>query len=149
MYGYAKEHQIVLMEAVKTAYCPGFGQLLNVAKSGRIGEIRDVEACFTRLATMDSRERSDASYGGSFLEFSSYTLLPAIKLLGTEHKDVHFDILFDDKGVDVYTKVSLTYDDAMALAKNGVAVKSRRTTGNCRYQGYILAPSSLVAYQEI
>ena len=46
LYGYAKEHQIVLMEAVKTAYCPGFGQLLNVAKSGRIGEIRDVEGMF-------------------------------------------------------------------------------------------------------
>lgn len=141
LYEYAKLHDLVLMEAVKTAYCPGFGQLLNVAKSGKIGEIRDVEACFTRLASKESRERTDASYGGSFLEFSSYTLLPAIKLLGNDYKSVHFDILYDETGVDVYTKVSLKYDNATALAKNGVAVKSEGQLVIAGTNGYILAPS--------
>lgn len=141
LYEYAKSHGLVLMEAVKTAYCPGFGQLLNVAKSGRIGQIRDVEACFTRLATIGSRERTDARYGGSFLEFSSYTLLPAIKLLGKEYRDVHFDMLFDEDGVDIYTKVSLAYTNATALAKNGVAVKSEGQLVIAGTKGYILAPS--------
>lgn len=141
LYEYAKLHDLVLMEAVKTAYCPGFGQLLNVAKSGKIGEIRDVEACFTRLANKESRERTDACYGGSFLEFSSYTLLPAIKLLGNDYKSVHFDILYDETGVDVYTKVSLKYDNATALAKNGVAVKSEGQLVIAGTNGYILAPS--------
>lgn len=141
LYEYAKSHGLVLMEAVKTAYCPGFGQLLNVAKSGRIGQIRDVEACFTRLATIGSRERTDARYGGSFLEFSSYTLLPAIKLLGKEYSDVHFDMLFDENGVDIYTKVSLVYTNATALAKNGVAVKSEGQLVIAGTKGYILAPS--------
>ena len=141
LYEYAKSHGLVLMEAVKTAYCPGFGQLLNVAKSGRIGQIRDVEACFTRLATIGSRERTDARYGGSFLEFSSYTLLPAIKLLGKEYSDVHFDMLFDENGVDIYTKVSLAYTNATALAKNGVAVKSEGQLVIAGTEGYILAPS--------
>ena len=141
LYEYAKLHDLVLMEAVKTAYCPGFGQLLNVAKSGKIGEIRDVEACFTRLANKESRERTDASYGGSFLEFSSYTLLPAIKLLGNDYKSVHFDILYDETGVDVYTKVSLKYHNATALAKNGVAVKSEGQLVIAGTNGYILAPS--------
>ena len=141
LYSYARENNRVLMEAVKTAYCPGFGQLLNVAKSGKIGEIRDVEACFTRLASKESRERTDASYGGSFLEFSSYTLLPAIKLLGNDYKSVHFDILYDETGVDVYTKVSLKYDNATALAKNGVAVKSEGQLVIAGTNGYILAPS--------
>lgn len=141
LYEYAKLHDLVLMEAVKTAYCPGFGQLLNVAKSGKIGEIRDVEACFTRLANKESRERTDVCYGGSFLEFSSYTLLPAIKLLGNDYKSVHFDILYDETGVDVYTKVSLKYDNATALAKNGVAVKSEGQLVIAGTNGYILAPS--------
>ena len=141
LYEYAKSHGLVLMVAVKTAYCPGFGQLLNVAKSGRIGQIRDVEACFTRLATIGSRERTDARYGGSFLEFSSYTLLPAIKLLGKEYSDVHFDMLFDENGVDIYTKVSLAYTNATALAKNGVAVKSEGQLVIAGTEGYILAPS--------
>lgn len=141
LYRYASEQGLVLMEAVKTAYCPGFGQLLNVAKSGKIGEIRDVEACFTRLAAENARERTDASYGGSFLEFSSYTLLPAIKLLGKEYKDIHFDILCDNNGVDVYTKVALTYANGTALAKNGVAVKSEGQLVIAGTNGYILAPS--------
>ena len=29
---------------------------------------------------------------GAFLEFGSYTLLPVIKLLGTDYKDIHFEI---------------------------------------------------------
>lgn len=141
LYEYARSHGLVLMEAVKTAYCPGFGQLLNVAKSGKIGEIRDVEACFTRLAAAGSRERTDARYGGSFLEFSSYTLLPAIKLLGKEYKNVHFDMLFDENGVDIYTKVALAYEKGTALAKNGVAVKSEGQLVIAGTKGYILAPS--------
>ena len=35
LYTSAKEKGLVLMEAVKAAYCPGFQQLINVAKSGR------------------------------------------------------------------------------------------------------------------
>ena len=62
-----------------------------MVQSGKIGKVCDVEACFTRLANIDSRERTDAAYGGAFLEFGSYTLLPIIKLLGTDYRDIHFD----------------------------------------------------------
>lgn len=141
LYRYAKEHHLVVMEAVKTAYCPGFQQLMNVAKSGKIGDIKDVEACFTRLANLNSRERTDAAYGGSFLEFGSYTLLPAIKLLGSEYTDLRFQTLYGEDGVDLYTKVELTYPNAMATAKNGVAVKAEGQLMIAGTKGYILAPS--------
>jgi glycerol-3-phosphate cytidylyltransferase len=141
LYNYAMTHGLVLMEAVKTAYCPGFQQLLNVAKSGVIGEIKDVEACFTRLAAIDSRERTDANFGGSFLEFGSYTLLPAMKLLGTDFTDVNFKTIYGEDGVDLYTKVELTYPNAMATSKNGVAIKSEGNLVIAGTKGYILAPS--------
>ena len=131
----------MLMEAVKTAYCPGFGQLINMVQSGKIGKVCDVEACFTRLANDNSRERTDAAYGGAFLEFGSYTLLPVIKLLGTDYKDIHFDTIYDENGVDLYTKVYLSYDNAMALSKNGVAVKSEGQLVVAGTKGYVLAPS--------
>ena len=115
--------------------------MINVAKSGKIGEIIDVEACFTRLANRNSRERTDASYGGSFLEFGSYTLLPAIKLLGSGYTDLQFQTLYGEDGVDWYTKVELTYPKAMATAKNGVAVKSEGQLVIAGTEGYILAPS--------
>ena len=141
LYRYAKEHHLVVMEAVKTAYCPGFQQLINVAKGGKIGEIKDVEACFTRLANPDSRERTDAAYGGSFLEFGSYTLLPVIKLLGSDYTDLQFQTLYGEDGVDLYTKVELSYQNAMATAKNGVAVKAEGQLVIAGTKGYILAPS--------
>lgn len=141
LYKLAKKNNKVLLEAVKTAYCPGFQQLINVAQSGKIGEIKDVEATFTRLANPTSRERTDAMYGGSFLEFGSYTLLPIIKLLGTNYKDVQFYTMKDENGVDVYTKVYLHYDNATATAKTGVAVKSEGQLVVSGTKGYILAES--------
>ena len=141
LYQYAMDNRLVLMEAVKTAYCPGFGQLINMVQSGKIGKVCDVEACFTRLANIDSRERTDAAYGGAFLEFGSYTLLPIIKLLGTDYRDIHFDTIYDENGVDLYTKVYMSYDNAMALSKNGVAVKSEGQLVIAGTKGYILAPS--------
>ena len=141
LYQLAKEKHLILLEVVKTAYCPGFQQLINIAQSGKIGEIRDVEACFTRLADMSSRERTDANYGGSFLEFGSYTLLPIFKLLGTNYKDVNFHSLKDESGVDVYTKMQLTYENGMALGKMGVGVKSEGQLVIAGTKGYILAES--------
>lgn len=141
LYELAREKKLILLEAVKTAYCPGFQQLINVAQSGKIGEIKDVEACFTRLADETSRERSDGEYGGAYLEFGSYTLLPIFKLLGTDYKDISFQIIKDEKGVDVYTKLQLTYDNAMATAKMGVGVKSEGQLVVAGTKGYILAES--------
>lgn len=141
LYQYAIDHHIVLLEAVKTAYCPGFQQLINVAMSGKIGEIRDIEACFTRLADPNSREVVDAKYGGSFLEFGSYTLLPIIKLLGTNYTDIRFHSLYDDNGNDMYTKVDLHYADGMASAKMGVGVKTEGQLVIAGTKGYILAES--------
>ena len=141
LYQLAREKKLILLEAVKTAYCPGFQQLINVAQSGKIGEIRDVEATFTRLADPNSRERKDASFGGAFLEFGSYTLLPIFKLLGTDYKEVQFRTMKDENGVDIYTKVYLDYENAVATSKNGVAVKSEGQLVISGTKGYILAES--------
>ena len=141
LYKLAEDKNLVLMEGIKTAYCPGFGQMMNVAQSGRIGEIKDVEACFTRLASEGSREATDAEYGGSFLEFGSYTLLPIMKLLGTDYKDISFHTIWGVDGVDKYTKAELFYDNAMATSKNGVAVKAEGNLVIAGTKGYILAPS--------
>lgn len=141
LYELAEKNECVLLEGIKTAYCPGFQQLMNVALSGKIGEIRDVEACFTRLADKHSRERCDADYGGSYLEFGGYTLLPIIKLFGTDYKGIHIDSLYDENGLDIYTKVQLNYGNRLATAKMGVGVKSEGQLVIAGTKGYILAES--------
>ena len=141
LYCIAKEHDVVLMEAIKAAYCPGFQQLINAAKSGKIGDIIDVEANFTRLASLGSRERTDARYGGAFLEFGPSTLLPVIKLMGGDYKELHIDTLTDDNGVDIYTKVNIKYDKGFATMRTGVGVKTEGQLVVSGTKGYIIAPS--------
>lgn len=141
LFDIAREKNLVLMEGVKTAYCPGFVQLIDVAKSGKVGEIKDVEACLTRLAGVASRERTDIENGGAFLEYAAYTLLPIFKLLGTDYKDVKFHSIYDENGVDIYTKIELLYEDAMATAKCGVGIKSEGQLVIAGSKGYVLAES--------
>lgn len=141
LFRLAHENGCVLLEAIKTAYCPGFAQLVSIAKSGVIGRIRDVEACFTRLTPEHLRERQDIEYGGGFTEFGSHTLLPIIKLMGPDYKEVRFDSILDENGIDLYTKASFLYENGMALSKSGVGVKSEGQLVVAGTRGYILAES--------
>lgn len=141
LFEIAEENHCVLMEAIKTAYCPGFNQVITVAKSGVIGQIRDVEASFSRLTPPEMRERSDARYGGSFTEFGSYTLLPIVKLMGKEVRDVRFDSIKDENGVDLYTKAAFSFDNGLALSKTGVGVKTEGQLLIAGTAGYILVKS--------
>ena len=141
LYDLAKEQGVVLMEAIKAAYCPGFQQLLNVVQSGKIGEIKDVEACFSRIARVESRERKDPKYGGAFLEYGGNALMPIIKILGRDYESVTFDSLNNELGTDDYTKVQIRYKNAMATAKVGMAVKSEGQLIVAGTKGYVIAQS--------
>lgn len=141
LYLVAKDQGVVLMEGIKTAYCPGFLQMMNVAKSGVIGEIRDVEACFSRLADIDSREMTDRIYGGAFLEYGGYPLLPIFKLLGINYKDILIDSIPGKNGIDLYTKIHMRYPQGFGMAKMGVGIKSEGQLIIAGTKGYILAKS--------
>lgn len=151
LFGLANENNLVLMEGMKTAYCPGFKALLDVVKSGKIGRVVDVEACFSRISPSNVREVWDREYGGSFTEFGTYSLLPIVKLLGTDDKNVSTWVLPGKTGVDVYTKTSINYGHATALAKTGLAVKSEGQLVIAGTRGYILVPSPwwLTKYFEV
>lgn len=141
LYELASSKKVVLMEAIKAAYCPGFQQLLNVVQSGRIGEIKDVEACFSRIAQEESRERTDAKYGGAFLEYGGNALMPIIKILGKDYESVTFDSIDNELGTDDYTKIQIRYKDAMATAKVGMAIKSEGQLVVAGTKGYVIAQS--------
>ena len=124
LFALAREKGLLLMEAIKTAYSPGFTRLISMVKSGVIGEVRDVEACFTRITPSNLRELTDTNCGGSFTELGSYTLLPIVKLLGTKFNDIRFESFFAENGLDVYTKVYIKYHNALATSKTGLKIKS-------------------------
>lgn len=138
LFEMAEEKGVVLMEAIKTAYCPGFNQLLAIVRSGVIGSVRDVEACFTKLENPLSRELTDTACGGSFTELGSYTVLPVLKILGKHYRELEFRSQKAANGLDVYTKADFTYENALATAKNGLGVKSEGQLIISGTRGYIL-----------
>ena len=151
LFALAEAKGLVLMEAIKTAYCPGFLQLCGVARSGFIGEIINVESCFTKLVPHGSREWTDPRCGGSFTELGSYVLLPIVKLLGTENLRVSFDSILAENGVDLFTKVNVQGSGRMASGRCGIGAKGEGQLTIFGTQGYILcqAPWWKTSYFEI
>ena len=151
LFRIARERKLILFEGIKTAYCPGFNKLLGIARSGVIGSIRSVEACFTKLESFDSRELTDIKFGGSFTELGSYTLLPIIKFFGTDFEKVTFDTIKADNGLDILTKAHFNFINGLGTATCGLGVKSEGQMIISGTKGYIIveAPWWKTTYFEI
>lgn len=139
LFRYARTHKLILFEGIKTAYCPGFNKLLGMACSGMIGNIRNVETCFTKLEEPTSRELTDQIYGGSLTELGSYVMLPILKLLGEDFEDIRFDTVRDENGLDLFTKISVCYPNGIGTATCGLGVKSEGRLLIAGTKGYIVA----------
>ncbi len=137
LYASAEQNDLVLMEGIKTAYCPGFLKLIRTVNSGVIGEVMDIEASFTRLTEDDLREWTDDQFGGSFTEFGSYVLLPVVKLYGTDVQVSHIHSTYKNH-VDSYTKMILSCGNKTATVKTGIGVKTEGQLIISGTEGYIV-----------
>ena len=137
----AREKNLVCMEALKTAYAPGFRRLLTDVD--KIGQVFEVDAAFTKLMKPDGSRvfRKDMA-GGSFTELASYPLLPVAQILGTSPQEIRFHTFYgDDAEVDIYSKAILMYDNAVADIRVGIGAKTEGNLVITGSRGYILAPS--------
>lgn len=140
VFSLGEQKQLVILEANKTAYCPAFEHLLILAKSGRIGAIKDIEASFTKLCTGEIRELRADMAGGSINELGSYVCLPIIKLLGPSYKDVTF-YSYVKNDIDLFTKGVIEYENATASFKVGLGVKTEGDLVITGTKGYIYVPA--------
>ena len=150
LYQLAIERDLVLLEASKTAYCPAFGHIITLVKSGIIGDVVDVKASLSKMVEPPIRELDVSQAGGAMTEHAPLTLLAIIKLLGTDWTDVSFHTQID-KGVDLYTKGVINYPHATSSFTLGIGVK---TEGNLVISGtkgyvYVPAPWWLTDYFEV
>ena len=139
----AKTNNLILNEAIKTAYAPCFNQLLGIAKSGVIGNIKNITATFTKLISdKTQREYNSTLGGGAFNELSSYPLLAVIKILGTKYHKIDFSSIIDSStNVDILTKVNFLYNDALATITVGIGCKQEGDLIISGTQGYIYVPA--------
>ena len=150
LFRLAEEKNLVLMEASKTAYCPAFGHIVTLIKSGIIGEVVDVKAALSKMVAPPTRELDSNQAGGAMTEHAPLTLMAIIKLLGLDWKDVDFHTKREN-GVDIYTKGIINYPHATSSFTLGIGVK---TEGNLVISGtkgyvYVPAPWWLTSYFEV
>jgi len=150
LYQLAEEKNLVLMEASKTAFCPAFGHIVTLIKSGIIGDVVDVKASLSKMVEPPTRELDAEQAGGAMTEHAPLTLMAIIKLLGIQWKDVDFHTKLE-KGVDIYTKGVINYPHATSSFTLGIGVK---TEGNLVISGtkgyvYVPAPWWLTSYFEV
>ncbi len=150
LYSLAAEKRLVLLEASKTAHCPGFMHLVTLVKSGIIGEVVDVKASLSKMVEPPTRELDASQAGGSMTEHAPLTLMAIIKLLGRDIADANFHSKMQN-GVDIFTQGVINFPHATASITLGIGVK---TEGNLVVSGtkgyvYVPAPWWLTDYFEV
>ena len=140
----AHEQNLVLTDAIKTAYSTAYSRLLVIAKSGRIGDIISVDSVCTSLedgawevgADLHKKQNSICAWGPT-------ALLPVFQLLGTNYKSksIASRIIDDELSYDGFTKIDFVYDKAVASIKVGKTAKSEGELIITGTKGYIYVPS--------
>lgn len=140
LFAIAEHKGKTLMVAHKTAYCPAFRHLVSMVKSGVVGKIVDINASVTTLTDEKSEKLDHKKFGGSMNENGCFPLLPIIKLLGREVRNVNFySIMKND--VDMYTKAVFRYDNATASFQVGLGAKTEGNMVISGTKGYIYVPA--------
>lgn len=143
LFALAKEKNLVLLEANKTAYCPAFNHLISLVKSGLIGDVVGIDASESKLWGEENlkRELDPQQAGGSMYEMASYPLLPILKLLGTDYEDITMYSRLNDNGVDVYTRGTMRFKNSIASFQLGLGVKTEGNLVISGTKGYVYVPS--------
>lgn len=140
LFALAEDKGVILMEANKTAHCPAFNHLVVMIKSGVIGEVVDIEASLSQLLDNNGREFDYMQAGGALYEQGSYPLLPIIKLLGCDFKNLNLYSRMEN-GVDIHTKGVFCYDHAVCSFKVGLGVKTEGNLVISGTKGYAYVPA--------
>lgn len=140
LFQLAKEKNVILMEANKTAHCPAFNRLIVLIKSGLIGEVVDIEASVSQLLDKSGREFDPNQGGGALFEQGSTVLLPIFKLMGIDYKNLNLYSRIEN-GVDIHTKGVFRYEHAVCSFKAGLGVKTEGNLIISGTKGYAYVPA--------
>ncbi len=140
LYQLAEEKKLVLMTALKTAFCPAFGHLFSLLKSGVIGDIVEINTSSTTLLEEGDYMTEKGRYGGSMVENGCFTMLPIFKFFGVDYRNINFYSKIN-KGVDLFTKAVFRYDHAVASFQVGLGVKTEGSMTIAGTKGYVYVPA--------
>ena len=140
LYDLAEKMHVTLMVALKTAYCPAFGHLFSLLKSGVIGEIVEINTSSTTLLDEGDYLPQGGRYGGSMVENGCFTMLPIFKFFGVDYKNINFYSKVQND-VDIFTKAVFRYEHAVASFQVGLGVKTEGNLVISGTKGYVYVPA--------
>ena len=139
LYTLAQRKGLTLLVALKTAYCPSYRQTIEVARSGIIGEVVDINLSLTTLVPEKS-ERLRRVQTGKMAEGICFNLHPVMELLGTDFRHITYYARCQDD-VETYCRALVVYPNAVATLQVGIGVKSEGSMVISGTKGYIYVPA--------
>ena len=144
LYSIAKDNDLILMDAIKTAYSTAYERLVLMVKGGRIGQVVSVDAVCTSLKDSLIKKGTDISNKwSSMCGWGPAALLPIFQILGTEYKSKQIYSKFVDKSksIDAFTKIDFLYPNSVASIKVAKGAKSEGELIITGTEGYIYVPA--------
>ena len=144
LFQLAKVNDLILMDAIKTAYSTAYERLILMAKSGKIGKVVSVDAVCTSLRDGISIEGTDLTKKwNSMCGWAPAAMLPVFQIFGTDYKSKVFYTMFQDKdaNIDAFTKIDFVYPTGVATVKVAKGAKAEGELIISGTKGYIYVPA--------
>ena len=141
LYSLAEKENVVLMEAIKTAYSTAYNRLLLMIKSGKIGDVVSIDSTCTSLRDVNDPKYIETGWS-NYCMWAPTAMLPIFQILGTDYKQkMIVTRSAKTPGFDEFTHMEFIYDHAVATAKVGACVKSEGELVIAGTKGYVYVPA--------
>ncbi|MEE0706656.1 MAG: Gfo/Idh/MocA family oxidoreductase [Adlercreutzia sp.] len=140
-YSQAQDQGLVLVEGIKVAFLPAIRLVEELVLEGRIGEVVDVDASFTKLMPDDSPELDAGGVSGAMTWLSSYPLFAISRFLGTSYKKCVFCSYRNSGETDGFTRGLIEFDHGVGSFRVGFRAKTDGALVISGTKGYVLVPA--------
>ena len=139
----ASEKGLILMEALKTAFSTAYNRLVNLLKSGKIGELVSVDSACTSMENVDGVPREALrDRWNSIYDWGPTGLLPIFQLLGTNVKNKRIvSSIEHGTQYDYFSKIDFIFPKAVASTRVGKGVKTEGELIVSGTKGYAYVPA--------
>lgn len=135
----AKNYNVLLMLAIKTAFLPAFNKFIEEIRSGIIGDILEVRSTFTSLYLERGFPKEYVENGATNL-LMDYPAFVVQKIAGPYQQIVFYDQRKDH--YDISNRAITVHDNGViGIATVGIGMKSDGCTVVSGTKGYAIIPS--------
>lgn len=140
LFSIAKKNNLILMEAIKTAYSNAYNRLILLVKTGLIGNVVSIDSTCTSMQVLNNKQVAQS--WNSICAWGPTAMLPIFQLLNGPY-ETQFHSLFENEALkyDSFTKIDFSFPSAAASIKVGRGVKSEGELIISGTKGYVYVPA--------